>query len=268
MVAGRVNLNPKTLAGYESLLRARILPRWGDVPLSKVSHAKVVAWVAQMRAGGLSASRTRQAYHLLSAMLDDAVSDGRLARNPAAKVDLPRLPTTERRYLTHGQVAELADGCGPYRTLVLTLAYLGLRWGEATASRVRRVDLLRGRVEIVEAVVDVNGAMNFGTPKSHESRFVSIPRFLRDDLAVQVAGKAPDDLVFTSPGGVGAEGAELAPALLRPGGGRGGTRRPCAARVETHSGWTSRRGMLLCPQRAPRQPSRRSRKVKELPDLR
>jgi integrase len=202
VVAGRVNLNPKTLAGYESLLRARILPRWGDVPLSKVSHAKVVAWVAQMRAGGLSASRTRQAYHLLSAMLDDAVSDGRLARNPAAKVDLPRLPTTERRYLTHGQVAELADGCGPYRTLVLTLAYLGLRWGEATASRVRRVDLLRGRVEIVEAVVDVNGAMNFGTPKSHESRFVSIPRFLRDDLAVQVAGEAPDDLVFTSPGGL------------------------------------------------------------------
>jgi integrase len=202
VVAGRVNLNPKTLAGYESLLRARILPRWGDVPLSKVSHAKVVAWVAQMRAGGLSASRTRQAYHLLSAMLDDAVSDGRLARNPAAKVDLPRLPTTERRYLTHGQVAELADGCGPYRTLVLTLAYLGLRWGEATASRVRRVDLLRGRVEIVEAVVDVNGAMNFGTPKSHESRFVSIPRFLRDDLALQVAGKAPDDLVFTSPGGL------------------------------------------------------------------
>jgi hypothetical protein len=74
VVAGRVNLNPKTLAGYESLLRARILPRWGDVPLSKVSHAKVVAWVAQMRAGGLSASRTRQAYHLLSAMLDDAVA--------------------------------------------------------------------------------------------------------------------------------------------------------------------------------------------------
>jgi integrase len=259
VVAGRVNLNPKTLAGYESLLRARILPRWGDVPLSKVSHAKVVAWVAQMRAGGLSASRTRQAYHLLSAMLDDAVSDGRLARNPAAKVDLPRLPTTERRYLTHGQVAELADGCGPYRTLVLTLAYLGLRWGEATASRVRRVDLLRGRVEIVEAVVDVNGAMNFRDAKSHESRFRVDSRFLRDDLAVQSRQGARRPGVHIARG-VGAEGAELAPALLRPGGGRGGTRRPCAARVETHSGWTSRRGMLLCPQRAPRQPSRRSRK--------
>ncbi len=34
-----------------------------------------------MQSNGLSASRTRQAYHVLSAMLDDAVKGGRLARN-------------------------------------------------------------------------------------------------------------------------------------------------------------------------------------------
>jgi hypothetical protein len=43
--------------------------------------------------------------------------------------------------------------------------------------------------------------MNFGTPKSRQSRSVPIPRFLRDHLAVQLAGKAPDDPVFTSPEG-------------------------------------------------------------------
>ncbi len=61
-------------------------------------------------------------YHLLTAMLDDAVKGSRLPRDPAAGVDLPRLPTTERRYLSHEQVADLAEQCGPYRTLVLTLA--------------------------------------------------------------------------------------------------------------------------------------------------
>lgn len=40
-------------------------------------------------AEGLSASRTRQAYHVLTSMLDAAVRDGRLARDPAAGVDLP-----------------------------------------------------------------------------------------------------------------------------------------------------------------------------------
>ena len=65
--------------------------------------------------------------------------------NPAAGVDLPRLPTTDRRYLTHAQLADLAERCGPHRLLVL--GYTGLRWGEAAALRVRRVDLLRGRIE-------------------------------------------------------------------------------------------------------------------------
>jgi integrase len=38
-------------------------------------------------------------------------------------------------------------------------------------------------------------------PKSHERRWVSLPRFLVDDLADHLAGKAPDDLEFTSPRG-------------------------------------------------------------------
>ncbi|MEO9137701.1 MAG: tyrosine-type recombinase/integrase [Jatrophihabitans sp.] len=41
----------------------------------------------------------------------------------------------------------------------------------------------------------------FSTPKHHQSRRVSIPRFLIDDLAVQVAGRSPDDFVFTAPQG-------------------------------------------------------------------
>src|SRR3954468_17417482 len=35
----RVHLKAKTLAGYESLLRSRVLPRWGKVQLGRVQHA-------------------------------------------------------------------------------------------------------------------------------------------------------------------------------------------------------------------------------------
>ncbi|MGX5655522.1 tyrosine-type recombinase/integrase [Geodermatophilus nigrescens] len=196
--AGRSHLGPKTLASYRSLLRARVLPRWEHVPLGRVAHGDVVAWVAGMRAAGLSASRTRQAYHLLTSMLDAAVKDGRLARNAAAGVDLPRLPTTDRRYLTHGQLADLADHCGPHRLLVLVLGYTGLRWGEAAALRVRRVDLLRGRIEVAESVTEVEGHSVFGPPKSHARRWVPVPRFLRDDLVDHLASRAPEEFVFPS----------------------------------------------------------------------
>jgi integrase len=197
-MAGRAHLKPTTLVSYESLLRTQVAPTWGTVPLSRVTHADVTAWVAAMRADGLSASRTRQAYHLLLSMLDDAVKDNRLPRNPAAGVSLPRLPRTTRRYLTHEQVHVLADACGDRRILVLLLAYCGLRWGEAAALRVRRVDLLRRRLRIEEAVANVNGRVVFGSPKTHQHREVAVPRFLAGELAVVLAGRGPDDLVFTT----------------------------------------------------------------------
>ena len=104
-MAGRVHLKPKTLSSYRSLLRTKVLPRWESVALARISHADVVAWVSDLRESGLSASQTRQAYHLFASMLDDAVKDSRLSRNPASGVDLPRLPQQERRYLSHEQVA-------------------------------------------------------------------------------------------------------------------------------------------------------------------
>ena len=51
----------------------------------------------------------------------------------------------------------------------------------------------------------------WGTPKGHERREVPIPRFLVDELATHVAGKAPDDLVFTGVRG----GARCARTIFR-----------------------------------------------------
>lgn len=198
----RADRKPTTLAAYESLLRTQVMPRWGTVPLAKITHTQVAAWVAGMRAGGLSASRTRQAYHLFSTVLGMAVRDGLLARNPALEVDLPRMSTKDRRYLTHDQLGDLADLCGPHRTMTLVLGYCGLRWGEAAALRVRRVDLLRGRVEIMESVTEVNGRQVWGSPKTHQRRTVVVPRFLREALADQCHGKGLDELVFPSRSGM------------------------------------------------------------------
>ena len=61
-------------------------------------------------------------------VLSYAVADGRLTRNVAKGVSLPRLQQTEKRYLTHQQVHELATRCHPHELVVLFLAYTGMRW--------------------------------------------------------------------------------------------------------------------------------------------
>jgi integrase len=43
--------------------------------------------------------------------------------------------------------------------------------------------------------------MTYGTPKTHQRRSVPLPRSLVDELARHMAGKRPDDLVFTTPRG-------------------------------------------------------------------
>ena len=104
-------------------------------------------------------------------------------------------------FLTHGQVLTLADAGGRWRLLILVLAYTGLRWGEATALPVCDIDFDRRRIDVRRAFSDVGGRVVLGTPKSHQSRTVPLPRFVASELAAGVDGKRPDDLVFTMPGG-------------------------------------------------------------------
>ncbi len=67
--------------------------------------------------------------------------------------------------------------------------------------RVHNLDLARGRIEVSQAVAEVNGKIVLGSPKSHQTRWLPVPKLLLEGLEVQVAGKGPEDLVFPSPQG-------------------------------------------------------------------
>jgi integrase len=103
-------------------------------------------------------------------------------------------------YLSHEQVHTLASE-SKYPTLVLVLAYTGLRWGEATGLRVKDVNPLRKRLSVIQNAVDVGGKVIVGTPKNHKRRTVPYPELLSAALAEQMVGKGPDDLVFSAPDG-------------------------------------------------------------------
>lgn len=198
---GQAHLKPSTRERYAGILRAHVVPKWGHTRLSDVSHADVQAWVSTLARTGAPAT-VRKAHRVLSLVLAMAVADGRLARNPASHVRLPRAVAGDRRYLTHEQVHALADACGPhYRLIVLFLAYTGTRFGEMAALRASRLDLPRHRALIAESVTLVNGDLAWGTPKGHERREVPVPRFLSDQLREHVAGLDPEVLVFTGPRG-------------------------------------------------------------------
>jgi integrase len=85
-----------------------------------------------------------------------------------------------------------------YRVLVLVLAFCGIRWGEVTGLKVKRLELMRKRLTVAETLSEVNGRLVWGTPKNHAARSVPIPPFLVDMLAEVVNGVSPEALVFTT----------------------------------------------------------------------
>ena len=61
--------------------------------------------------------------------------------------------------------------------------------GEATALRVCDIDLARRRIDVRRAFSDVGGRIVLGTPKSHQSRTVPVPRFLAREIAAAMTSK-------------------------------------------------------------------------------
>ena len=212
-LTGQAHLKPSTHERYAGILRKHVLPKWGKVRLGNVSYADVQAWVTGLTKEH-SPATVQKIHRVLSLILDMAVKDGRLSRNVATGVNLPRVGKHEHLYLSHDQVEDLAQACGypadaskfssydtrtneMYRLVVLFLAYTGVRFGEMAALKVARLDLHRHRAIISASVTPVQGqGLVWGTPKSHERREVPIPQFLAAELREHIAGKHADDLVF------------------------------------------------------------------------
>jgi integrase len=190
----RRHLKPKTLAGYESLFAVHLVPRFGRLPLSGIDPLMIETWVVELTDRGLSPSRTRQAFRLLSMILKAAVRARRLSSNPAEGTPLPRIPRRAPRFLTADQVDQLAAVLPEqHEALVYVLAYGGLRWAEAVGLKLARVNLLRRRIEVTETLSEVSGRFHLVPPKTWESRTIAIPPFVADVLGGHIGRFAPGD---------------------------------------------------------------------------
>lgn len=211
-IATKATRSPKTVAGYRSLLDTIVLPRWRDVPLREVRYDDLQVWITGLSAdgsvrfegNGLSASRVRQTHQLVGAVLKFAVRAKHLPANPADGIDLPRLPETEQRYLTHDQLHRVAVASGHLRTLVFLLGYCGLRFGEAAALQVADVDVAARRIRVRRSVTYVRKTgLVEGPTKNHSSRTVPVPEFVARLLATEIGDSDGSVLVFTSARGGG-----------------------------------------------------------------
>src|SRR5690606_3478401 len=103
--------------------------------------------------------------------------------------------------------------------LIYVLAYGALRWGEAAALRRRRIDVLRGRVEVAESLAEVGGDLHFGSTKNYRNRTIILPKFLREKLnrhLTNYSAADADAFAFTASNGAPMRNSNFATNVWKP----------------------------------------------------
>ena len=214
--ATSTGLRQTTRTRDEASFRNHVLPAFGSTPLARLDRTRLREWVhglSDPAGAALAPASVAKTVQVFNKVVRAAVEDRIISSNPVERLPLPKISREEMRFLNVTELWRLAEAMDDrYRALVLLGGYGGLRIGEMLALRWDRVDLDRGRIEIVEGLTDLAGAITFGPPKTKAAiRSLTVPRFVSHELA-SLGGEdvGTKQLVFQSP-----EGHTVRPGLFR-----------------------------------------------------
>ncbi len=146
-LAARHDLAESTGDLYRYLLDRYIVPTFGPTSVGSVSPSGVRAWHASIAKD--YPTTAAKAYRLLREILNTAVADGIIVRNPCQVKGAGQEKAPERPVATIAEVQALAEAMPDHlRIAVLLAAWCQLRRGELLGLRRRHIDPLSGRITI------------------------------------------------------------------------------------------------------------------------
>jgi integrase len=203
---------------YERNLRLHLTPL-ENVPVKAMSASLVRTWYSNAMHGGGGKTSVNQSYRLLRAVLNTAVREGLLARNPC---QIPGAGTTRakrRPVASPKEIASLVDEVpGPYKAAVLLAAWGGLRRGEILALRRSDIDLESGVVSVNRNQVELLAVRSRfdAKPKTDAGfRTVALPPHVIPFLKQHLRDYAGDTRMFVSTDGGPMPGDTLTQAFSR-----------------------------------------------------
>ncbi|MBO1286362.1 tyrosine-type recombinase/integrase family protein [Streptomyces sampsonii] len=187
---------------YRRLLRLHILPAFEDLDLDQITAPRVRSWRSERLDATGAETTVAKSYRLLKAILETAVEDELIRRNPCRIRGAGKETAAERPVATVDQVDALADALGPrWRLMVYLGAYGPLRPEEQAELRRKDIDLDNLTVRVRQAAPELTTGRRAEGPTKSEAgkRLVVLPAFLRADLRRHLdwyAEKGADGLLF------------------------------------------------------------------------
>ena len=190
------NARPATQRTYEGYIRLYLHPRLGSIPLNKVTINDIQQMCTWMMTearldqkngdSGLSDSQVRNCYSLCDRVLEKAVTEKLIVRNPAKGCKLPPDRPKEMKVLSREDMQKVliqAKEENYYELFLLEFA-TGLRLGELMALQWDDVDLVTGELRINKQVNLVGSKLVISEPKTKAAvRTLILPPSVRKVLA-------------------------------------------------------------------------------------
>jgi integrase len=190
---------PGTLREYGRALTLRVLPEFGSLTLSELSHPDVQRFVDDMLARNLAPSTIRNTLNPLQAIYRHAVRRKMAMLNPTREVELPADRGRRDRIATAAEAERLLAALpASDRPIWATAFYAGLRRGELQALRPEDVDLASSEITVERSWDQYEGPIP--AKSTAGNRTVPIVGVLRAHLeAMETDGRL--DLLFGRGGG-------------------------------------------------------------------
>ncbi len=191
-----------TRALYRTQLKSHLAPAFGNLPLKDIKPAQVRQWFGTTTA---SASTRAKAYRLLRAILNGAVEDELLLRNPCTIPGGGAEPRSERPMVSVKEVLAIADAAEPrFRVAFILAAFASLRNAEICGLQRRDIDCHALTVSIRRQRATVGATTLVENPKSDSQRTVAVPaqvcRLLTAHME-EFCADSPEAWVFTKRNG-------------------------------------------------------------------
>lgn len=217
-LATHPRLGPRWRETCERNLRIHLAPLQ-PLALRDLTPTVVRQWYAEAIGGDGGRTSIAQSYRLLRAVLNTAVAEGALAKNPCqirgAGVDR----AAERPVATPAEIEALVAAINPrYRAAVVLAAWCGLRRGEVLALTRADVDVERALVTVRRTRTELlSSADRFDAPPKTDAgyRTVAIPPHVLPLLEAHLAEYAGAERVFVGSGGEPMRGDAVRQAFER-----------------------------------------------------
>jgi integrase len=167
------NLSPRTVEGYEHIIKHYIIPKLGNHVLVHLKPEHLQHFYSTELNAGLIAQTIRHHHMVIHKALDSAVEWGLVIRNVADAVKPPRAQRVEMQKWNEDEINLFLEAAKatPYYELFYLALFTGMRRSELLALRWHDIDFIYSQIYVSCSLHVLNGSkVIFRSPKTATGR--------------------------------------------------------------------------------------------------